>query len=143
MFTETHFMKTQEFLHKGMNASLARRKIISDNIANVDTPHFKRSELIFESMLKRAVESETIEREKTVPTKISDERHISFFKPLDWKEVNGKTNLDYLTSMRPDGNNVDIEKEIVDSTQNQMVYNLLVERYNQNNRNLTTVMRLA
>jgi DNA repair exonuclease SbcCD ATPase subunit len=37
--------------------------------------------------------------------------------------------------------NVDIEKEMVDSTQNQMTYMLLVERLNQNNRLMLQMMR--
>lgn len=134
-------MKTQDLLHRGMQASSLRRKVISDNIANVDVPHFKRSEVVFESMLKRAIESEKIEKDKAVPTKISDSRHIEFFKPLDYREVSPKSNLDYLTSMRADGNNVDIEKEVVDSNQNQMTYMLLVERLNQNNRLMMQMMR--
>jgi flagellar basal-body rod protein FlgB len=134
-------MKTQDLLHRGLQANVLRRNVISDNIANVDVPHFKRSEVVFESMLKRAIESEKIEKEKSVPTKISDNRHFEFFKPLDYRDVKAKTNLDYLTTIRSDGNNVDIEKEIVDSNQNQMTYTLLVERLNQNNRLMMQMMR--
>lgn len=141
MFEKTHFMKTQDLLHRGLQANVLRRNVISDNIANVDVPHFKRSEVVFESMLKRAIESEKIEKDKAVPTKISDNRHFEFFKPLDYRDVKPKTNLDYLTTIRSDGNNVDIEKEIVDSNQNQMTYTLLVERLNQNNRLMMQMMR--
>jgi flagellar basal-body rod protein FlgB len=141
MFEKTHFMKTQDLLHRGMNASVTRRKVLSDNIANVDVPHFKRSELVFESMIQRALESEKIEKEKAVPTKISSDKHFEFFKPLDYTEVQPKVNIDYLTTVRADGNNVDIEKEMVDSTQNQMTYMLLVERLNQNNRLMMQMMR--
>lgn len=141
MFEKTHFMKTQDLLHRGMNASVTRRKVLSDNIANVDVPHFKRSEVVFESMIARALESEKIEKEKAVPTKISSDKHFEFFTPLDYTEVQPKTNIDYLTTVRADGNNVDIEKEMVDSTQNQMTYMLLVERLNQNNRLMLQMMR--
>jgi len=143
MFQDTFFMKTQDILHRSMNASSIKRKVISDNIANVDVPHFKRSEVIFESSLQRALESEKIEAEKAVPTQISDERHIQFFKSLDYRDVSPKINIDYLTTMRPDGNNVDIEKEIVESTKNQMSYMLVAERYTQNSKLLTQMMRMA
>jgi len=141
MFDKTHFMKTQELLHRGMQTASLRRKVIADNVANADVPHFKRTEVLFESMLKRAIESEKIEKEKSLPTKISDSRHFEFFKPLDWRAVHPKTHLDYLTTIRADGNNVDIEKEMVDANQNQMTYTLLVERLNQNNRLLLQMMR--
>ena len=143
MFQDTHFWKTQEILTRGMDALSQRRKIISDNISNADVPNFKRSELIFESMLKRSLESEKIEQMKTIPNKVTDERHMEFFTPVDWKTVQPKPHLDYLTTMRPDGNNVDIEKEMVDSSQNQMTYMLAIERYNQNNRLLGQMMRMA
>ncbi len=141
MFDSTHFMKTQDLLHKGMSASVTRRKVLSDNISNVDVPNFKRSEVVFESMIQRALESEKIEAEKAVPTKISSDKHFEFFKPLDYREVEPKINIDYLTTVRADGNNIDIEKEMVDSTQNQMTYMLLVERLNQNNRLMLQMMR--
>ncbi|ASV13269.1 MULTISPECIES: flagellar basal body rod protein FlgB [Leptospira] len=143
MFEKTHFMKTQDLLERGMNNSVFKRKIISDNIANADVPHFKRSEVIFESMIKRAIESEKIEALKEVPTQISDERHISFFKPLDYREVQPKANIDYLTTMRADGNNVDVEKEVVEASNSQMQYMMMTERLNQNYRDLKQVMRMA
>lgn len=117
--------------------------MISDNIANADVPHFKRSEVIFESMIKRAIESEKIEAIKEVPTQISDERHIQFFKPLDYREVQPKANTDYLTTMRADGNNVDVEKEVVEASNSQMQYMMMAERINQNYRELKQVMRMA
>ncbi|AYV55748.1 flagellar basal body rod protein FlgB [Leptospira kmetyi] len=143
MFEKTHFMKTQDLLERGMNNSIFKRKVISDNIANADVPHFKRSEVIFESMIKRAVESEKIEAIKEVPTQISDERHIQFFKALDYREVQPKANIDYLTTMRADGNNVDVEKEVVEASNSQMQYMMMSERINQNYRDLKQVMRMA
>ncbi len=143
MFEKTHFMKTQDLLERGMNNSILKRKIISDNIANADVPHFKRSEVIFESMMKRAIESEKIEALKEVPTQISDERHIQFFKPMDYREVQPKANIDYLTTMRADGNNVDVEKEVVEASNSQMQYMMMTERLNQNYRDLKQVMRMA
>ncbi|WP_082280936.1 flagellar basal body rod protein FlgB [Leptospira kirschneri] len=143
MFEKTHFMKTQDLLERGMNNSIFKRKVISDNIANADVPHFKRSEVIFESMIKRAIESEKIEAIKEVPTQISDERHIQFFKPLDYREVQPKANTDYLTTMRADGNNVDVEKEVVKASNSQMQYMMMAERINQNYRELKQVMRMA
>ncbi|EKR75485.1 flagellar basal-body rod protein FlgB [Leptospira noguchii str. 2006001870] len=136
-------MKTQDLLERGMNNSIFKRKVISDNIANADVPHFKRSEVIFESMIKRAIESEKIEAVKEVPTQISDERHIQFFKPLDYREVQPKANTDYLTTMRADGNNVDVEKEVVEASNSQMQYMMMAERINQNYRELKQVMRMA
>ncbi len=143
MFEQSHFMKTQYLLEKSMDTSMIRRKVISDNIANADVPHFKRSDVSFEELLKRAIHSEKIEKANTVPTQITHEKHIEFFKPLDYREVKPKINIDYLTTMRADGSNVDIEKEVSEASQNQMHYTMAIERLNQNNRVLNLVMRLA
>jgi flagellar basal-body rod protein FlgB len=136
-------MKTQDLLEKGMNAASMKRKVLADNIANADVPHFKRSEVLFESMIKRALESEKIEASKAIPTRIEDERHISFFTPLDYKSVKPKANIDYLTTVRADGNNVDPEKEVMEASNSQMQYMMMVERLNANFRDLKNVMRLA
>lgn len=141
MFESTYFMKTQTVLEKGLGASMLKRQVLSDNIANVDVPHFKRSEVIFEEQLKRAIESESTEKQKAVPTLTTDSRHIEFFKSQDYREVQPKANIDYLTSMRADGNNVDMEKEVTEASHNQMIYSLMIERMNQNFRQLHTVMR--
>lgn len=141
MFESTYFMKTQTVLEKGLGASMLKRQVLADNIANVDVPHFKRSEVLFEEQLKRAIESESTEKQKAVPTLTTDSRHIEFFKSQDFREVQPKANIDYLTSMRADGNNVDMEKEVTEASHNQMIYSLMIERLNQNFRQLHTVMR--
>lgn len=143
MFESTHFMKTQYILEKGLETATFRRKVVADNLANADVPHFKRSEVLFEEMLRRAVDSEKTEKINAVPTKITNEKHIEFFKPLDYKAVHPKANIDYLTTMRADGNNVDVEKEVTLASQNQMQYSIMVDRLNQNIRQLNMVMRLA
>ena len=143
MFESSHFMKTQDLLERGLNSSLVKRKVISDNISNVDVPGFKRSEVSFEENLKRAIESEKVEKLKTVPTKVSDERHINFFTAPDYKNVNPSIRTDYLTRVRADGNNVDMEKEMTDASHNQMHYFMMVERLNHNFKQINLVLRQA
>ena len=53
MFLDNSFGKNMELLHRSMDVSLYRRAVISDNLANADTPNFKRSVVNFESELKR------------------------------------------------------------------------------------------
>ena len=143
MFEKLKSSKTHYLIEKSLNASIDRANVISNNIANADVPNFKRSEVIFESMLKRAMHSEKIEKEKAVPTQISHSRHMDFFTPLDYKKVKPKVNIDYLTTMRPDGGNVDVEKEAVDATKNQLRYNMMIELLNHNFRDLKIAMRIV
>ena len=45
------------YLEAGMRAAGLRQRAIANNLANVDTPGFRRSEVRFEGMLARATES--------------------------------------------------------------------------------------
>lgn len=133
-------MKTNYLLEKALNTESLRRKVISNNIANVDTPHFKRSEVNFESSLKRAIEDKERHSNK-LPVRTSHERHIPFYVPKDIRSVNHRVNLDYTTSYRNDGNNVDIDKEMVHAAKNLMRYNAFVTSLNQNFKMLKIAMK--
>ncbi len=113
-------MKTQFILNKALQAETMRFTVISDNIANVNTPNFKRSDVTFESQLQRALESEN-----PYPFKASrtHEKHIPFYQPIDYRTVSPKVNLEYNTVNRNDKNNVDIDKELVDAAKSTMRFN--------------------
>jgi flagellar basal-body rod protein FlgB len=142
MFENSKLMMTNYLLEKGLDVESLRRKVISNNIANVDVPHFKRSEVNFESELKRAI-MDREEQENKLPALMSDSRHIPFFVPREITTVRPRINLDYNTTSRNDGNNVDVEKEMVDAAKNLMRYNAFTTSLNNNFRMLKFVMRTA
>lgn len=142
MFIDLKLMQTNDLLEKALDVESLRRKVISNNIANVDVPHFKRSEVNFESELKRAIR-EKQDQDNKLPALMTDERHIPFFVPRDIRGVTYRVNLDYSTTYRNDGNNVDIEKEMVDAAKNQMRYNAFVASLNHNYKMLKLSMRNA
>ncbi|MDH5718285.1 MAG: flagellar basal body rod protein FlgB [Spirochaetia bacterium] len=135
--------KAVYFLEKGLDTAELRGKVVSDNIANVDTPHFKRSEVAFEAQLRRALDSEKYVKENEVPAKVTDSRHFSFYKSLDYKDVSSKINVDYLSTMRNDGNNIDVEHEMNLALKNQMTYEMMTGQINNHFRMLSMVMRTA
>jgi flagellar basal-body rod protein FlgB len=118
------FGKNLDILKAGMDASLMRRAVIADNIANSDTPNFKRSTVTFEAQLERALDSERI---ISLPLLRTDPRHIDPHRPLDWRTVQPRKVLDYLTTAKNNGNNVDIEVEGVDALQNQLLYETMAQ----------------
>jgi len=122
MFLDNSFGKNMELLHRTMDASLYRRSVIADNLANADTPNFKRSVVNFESELKRALDSEN---RGGMDAALTDDKHIAFNKTQDWKDVKPRKVLDYLTKSDNNGNNVDAEEEMMLAMQNQLQYNLL------------------
>ncbi|HPS59004.1 MAG TPA: flagellar basal body rod protein FlgB [Spirochaetota bacterium] len=140
MFEQSNLMNTSYLLEKSLDVESLRRKVISNNIANVDVPHFKRSEVNFESEVKRAIQQRADAR-NSFQGLASDGRHIPFNIERDLKGVQPRVNLDYSTSYRNDGNNVDIEKEMVDSAKNLMRYNAFVTSLSHNYRMLKMVSR--
>ncbi len=140
MFLGSSIMKTDYLLEKAMDVSLIRHQVISDNIANADTPGFKRSRVTFESQLQRALASER--EAKTCPQAyMTNKKHIEFCKPLDYRKVKPKIDVDYDTSFRNDKNNVDIEKEVSEAVINTLRYRALTTRLNQNFKMLEFVMQ--
>ena len=122
MFLGNSFGKTLDLMHRSMDAILYRRKVIANNIANSDTPNFKRSVVTFESELKRALDSE---KRNTMPAALTHSSHIPFERVMDYRDVRPKTRLDYLTTAKNNGNNVDVEEEMMNALQNQMSYDLM------------------
>lgn len=138
MFFDSGSMKTFYLLEKGLDASLVRQQVISDNIANVDTPGFKRTEVTFESQMQRALNSE---QEPRFPVNLTQKGHIDFFKPLDYRDVRAKLVIEHFTNYRNDKNNVDIEKEISDAVKNSLKYKAMTQRLNSSFRAMEMVLQ--
>ena len=101
-----------------LGAKWLRNQVISNNIANVDTPNYKRYDVSFESLLQSKL------GQKRLELKATNHRHI-------------RTRLDDLTpkiyretgsSVRQDGNNVDIDKEMAKLAENALAYDILTEQ---------------
>lgn len=137
MFIKNSFGKNLELLHRSMDVNLYRRAVISDNVANADTPNFKRSVVNFESELKRALDSE--KTSNGMNAALTNKKHISFNKVQDWKEVKPRKVLDYLTKTDNNGNNVDAEEELMLAMQNQLQYDLLATSVSNQFRQISKV----
>jgi flagellar basal-body rod protein FlgB len=125
MFLHNSFGKMVDLLHRNMDVSMLRNQVISNNLTNADTPNFKRSEINFESELKRALESE-----KAAPplkAAMNHPRHIPFHRPADYRSVQPRKVLDYLSTSDNNGNNVDLEEESMLALQNQLRYQLMTQ----------------
>ncbi len=133
--------KSQFLLEKGMNVAVKRHRVLADNIANIDVPHFKRSDVSYEAQLRRAFETEKKFKRDHISIKLTHSKHMAFSKPLNYKKVNSRTNLDYLTTMRNDGNNVDVEHEMSLSVKNQLRYQAMANLMNSSFRNMKIALQ--
>jgi flagellar basal-body rod protein FlgB len=122
---ETSFARTVDLLHRALDAQTVRRDIIANNIANSGVPNFKRSELTFESELKRALDREA--QRPVLELTQTDPRHISNVPESDYQKVRPRRVLDYTSTSNNNGNNVDPEQEFMRALENQLMYNLLAE----------------
>lgn len=117
-------------LDKSADAASLRNEIIGNNIANVDTPGYKRQDVSFEQDLQRALKNS---RYESLDNKISS---------VKLSRINGTVYTDSANySYRMDGNNVDIENENVELASNQLKYNGLVQSMDQQFKNLQIVMK--
>ncbi|MDR2942831.1 MAG: flagellar basal body rod protein FlgB [Treponema sp.] len=119
------FAKTVDLLHRAMDANVVRRQVIANNVANATVPNFKRSNVNFESELKKALNSE---RDKpALELTLTNPKHIPNWKERDYRDVQIRRVLDYTSTYNNNGNNVDPEQEFMLATQNQMTYTLLAQ----------------
>lgn len=88
----------------------ARHAAISDNIANVNTPGYKRKDVVFEEALARALDD---------CARNPCGGRMAPIEPLLVRETG--------TSLRADGNNVDIDREAVALADNALRYQALAQ----------------
>lgn len=117
-------------LNRAADAAWQRNEAISNNIANVDTPGYKRQDVAFESVLQQALGNN---RYQSMDDKVAN---------VNLSRLRGRAYADYANySYRLDGNNVDIENENVMLAENQLKYQGLISSINQEFTNLQTVMK--
>ena len=117
-------------LDKAADASWLRNEAISNNIANVDTPGYKRQDVAFECELEKALGKNRF---------VSMDERVS---RAGRRSLEGTPYTDYANySYRLDGNNVDIENENVMLAENQLKYQGLLTGINQEFKNLQAVMK--
>lgn len=118
-------------LNKAASASWTKNEVIANNIANVDTPDYKRKDLNFESLLSEAL-SNTSLHTNNLDKKVAN-LNLSALKP--------RTYTEYSTlSYRYDGNNVDIDTEQAYLADNQIKYYALLDSMTHEFNRLKSVL---
>jgi len=104
---------TMDVLAKSLDIAGLRHRVIADNIANVETPGFTRSDVSFREELKRALASADPEAARRMV-----------------KDIEAAVRLDLSSPARSDGNNVCIDKEMAELTKNSVDYETFVRLLN-------------
>lgn len=107
-----------DVLSKAADSKVLRNELLANNIANADTPGYKRKDLEFEEHLNRAIESAGSVRDtltkKVHNVDLSEAKMIVFADNSD-------------LSYRLDQNNVDESVEQAELAANQIQYNSLID----------------
>jgi flagellar basal-body rod protein FlgB len=107
---------TQIALERALSGAEQRQKLLANNLANANTPGFKRSDLDFHSALASALDS--------------GEPAAATFTPQ----------TDTTSSMTADGNNVDTDAEMSHLTENSLDYQSLVDVANARLKMISTAI---
>ena len=108
-------------LKSAADASWLREEVLSNNIANVDTPNYKRQDVEFKTYLNSAIE-QSGKPKATLTQKINN---------VDLSNIKTRTHTDNSAlSYRIDGNNVDLSTENVELAAEQINYNALIDSMN-------------
>ncbi|WP_342555456.1 flagellar basal body rod protein FlgB [Paenibacillus sp. FSL R7-0652] len=112
-------------LQGALDASNIRQRTIADNIANADTPYFKRSDVSFEEMLQGQMNGD----QPVLKGKVTDPRH--FVIGPSSSVPTPVVNMDQSTSMNNNQNNVDIDREMSLLADNQLRYSAYIQQVNE------------
>jgi len=88
-------------LSKVMDLAAARHAVLANNLANVNTPGFRRRDLEFKEALTKAVENHDVREIRQLEPEVVD---------------------DETQPVRPDGNNVSSHTEMTAMTQNELLF---------------------
>ena len=123
------FSNTFQVLEKSLDYSSTKQKVISQNIANVDTPNYKAKDVV-KSSFQGALQT-SIEAYRT------DSRHLNFNTDNQSSTIVTQQNGAYNNN----GNSVDMDKEMTDLATNQIYYNALADRLSGKFSSLQNVIR--
>lgn len=130
------FGGTTEVLHAGLTGLGQRQRALAENVANADTPHYKRFEVSYEAQLQAAVEGSGARS----PLALTHQRHLGLgpqgvgeFRP-EWRRAEDST-------LRNDGNNVDIDVEMTRLAQTSLTYSAVADLMKRKMMGLKDVIR--
>lgn len=108
-----------ERLRKNLDVTALQQKVTANNLANLNTPDYKKLYLSFKEK----------QNQKGAGMALSSTNNKHYLST----EAHGKPEVrrERQTTRRPDGNNVDLDQEMLDMVTNQLRYNTLVQQVSE------------
>lgn len=101
--------KSINLLEKMLNVSATKHKVIANNIANINTPGYKKLEVSFAEQLEKVIKDTSMDKFDAFQPKIV----------VSKEDTNG--------TVRNDGNNVDMDKEVSALMKNTLSYSVYTQ----------------
>ncbi len=101
--------KSINLLEKMLNVSATKHKVIANNIANINTPGYKKLEVSFAEQLEKVIKDTSMNKFDAFQPKIV----------VSKEDTNG--------TVRNDGNNVDMDKEVSALMKNTLSYSVYTQ----------------
>lgn len=123
------FGETVGVLNQGLDYSLMRQNLLANNIANAETPGFKRSDVSFHDYYQQHLPrttSLTRTHVRHIPGMMTTQKHPIYHR---------------MTSWRNDKNNVDIDAEMAYLAQNSIYYSHLTRQIQESLGRMDLVIR--
>ena len=150
--------RTIDVTKLALDGLMMRQKAITANTANVLSPGYQRKEINFESQLKEIVEKEdlkTMIKEKNsieyTPNSLDvlmdrsqpnlTAQQIRFLQTDSYNNFNPQVIDDVASGSDETGNNVDLEKEVMDMANVGIKYNVLASLEQRSIKNLSDAIR--
>ena len=152
--------RTIDILKFGMDGLMERQQAISSNIANVMTPDYQRKEVAFESQLTEIIEREDLKdyiKEqnsiKYVPPNVdvfTGEIHTyktptmqekAYLMSNSYEDFKPQYVTDHYSGSNADGNNVELEREMMDLSKTGTRYLVLSNLARRQFSSLSSVIR--
>jgi flagellar basal-body rod protein FlgB len=128
---------TSQVMNKALDGLSKRHKAIASNLANVDTPNYKRRDVSFEGALNHAIREakshgvssrKQASNDDPLPMQVSRAEHFPIGNAASSiDDVNPAISETENLEFRLDGNSVDVETEMVQLAKNTERFNALAK----------------
>lgn len=122
------------FLEKALDASWMKNETIVNNMANVNTPGYKRQDVRFEDILTEMSDLPMAE------TGSGNKKFLPVSSRAMMNSLQPSVVVDNNTRTRKDGNNVDADVEMAEMAKNTIKYNGLIQMISKEYTKLKTAI---
>ena len=120
-------------LFSSLNFRGERQKVISGNIANINTPNYKTKELVFENELNNINKTKMLEMNRTSLGHLSNTNTNNKISEPTLIEVQG-------LEEQNDGNNVSLDSQMSEMSKNKIIFDAIQSSIKKDSRFFRSVI---